>query len=509
MVGTDQSGRNSSTRDKTVLMAAIVVVCILVRVLLFRKFGAVTQWDTSSFLRLANQIRAGDLSHDTGQRVPIWSLIYALSGLNPSRMVAIQIALSMGAILLLFDASQLLLKNTKAAAMVACAYGIWPAYARYDITLLSESLATTFTITCIWACIRFLETRKISWLLLAGTMASVAGLTRPVLLMLAIVIPIWSFAVLHGNRTTQIRALGLAILPVIVLVGSWCAFNKSRFGTFNVSTVGGIALTDITIDMLADYPKGQNPEVDAIVAASLPRTEENRGWHVQAVWKALPEMERSSGKTFAQISQELMPINIWAIKSHPVDFASVLSASMTQFWTPAGIGSYDIKAVSKQLVGNAGMAALLAKIYDLITRIMALVLWGFIIAAPLSLTGRLMLVPIRNKWFVGTVLCLSIAMLICPYGFVEACTEIFALLFTIGAPIVLLVTFRERGRNIIWLIVAFAWTLSIISCSADFANPRYGAPLAPWVFLTVGLCLAERLRIGSPSQEAVSAIAKK
>ena len=469
--------------------------CFLVRLLLLYKFGIVVESDTLGYRELASAIRSGNLSADLGVRTPVFPLLLVLSGSNDSVTVWAQIVLSVTSILLFFDAIRLVTGKTTVAFMVAGLYGLWPMYARWDVTILSESLATSLTIACFWACVRYKGTDRLSWLLCACGLASFAALTRPNLVPLCLVIPVWAFAMSKNSVRMRYQAFGLALLPALILIGGWCTLNRIRFGWFTISTVSGLGMTDVTGDILSELPSGKDKALDIYVSSSV-GFKRQTGSRNQAIWAVLPEMSHASGKSAVEISHDLIYYEVVAARNHPTEYVEAVAESYRRFWTDRPFtwlnsdfvkkGAFDVGNSSS---GRALRASWIGRVLPITVGSMRLVFLAFLMLTPAILVQTNKFDKrLPRLWLWGIGLCGLVFALQCP----EVADWVACAVFLGLAPIGLLFSFRDTSKSLLWLIVALTWSISLVTSVADYAKARYNVPIAP--IACVGLAMCSRPR---------------
>lgn len=297
----------------TLLLAAIGLglVAASVRIPLFGTAYAAS--DTSHYIAVANGLFSEGFPDNL--RPPIYAFLLAIfdsAGANPvDAAVLLQNLLG-----ILFPVGVLLVAWRFFSFPVGLAAGFLTAAS--PLTIVTEQFAlaenlfgVTLFIAAALLAVAVLRMRSdgAPWQLLVATGAvfGVATLLRAngLLALLAIPITLWIGA---QHWRPALRASGIAVAAMLVVLAPWCIHNLIRFGDPNVSTVGNISLYALAITA-ADVPPSADSE-DGRLALSI----YNTGAPPTPVFNALV----AEGKTPAEATSAMGTLAREAIFRHPV-----------------------------------------------------------------------------------------------------------------------------------------------------------------------------------------------
>lgn len=311
----------------------VVIVGIIVRTILFVGYEPVAYNDTSSYWRSAEAVLDDFRIYD-GTRTPGYPAFLALVG-SDKAAYGFQLAMGFMVTLIIFYLGWELSGSPGFGALASLAHTLNAGQVFFEANILTETLTTfwiviTLLIMLIW--IKKPVGAKVYLLILAGITSSLAVLTRP----LFIFFPIWVAIFLSVSITKQKikldwRPLSLTLLPALFLVGGWMGWINSRFGSFNLSTMGGYHLVQHTGNYF-EYA----PEADAILRDVYLQYRDERiatyGTQGNTIWDAIPALQDASGLNFYDLSKELQRISIDLIKAHPGLYLKYAVKGWWLFW---------------------------------------------------------------------------------------------------------------------------------------------------------------------------------
>ncbi|MFZ0964981.1 MAG: hypothetical protein WAO35_29335 [Terriglobia bacterium] len=278
-----------------------------------------------------------------GDRVPVYPLLVALCGLNPREIWIVQSILGIAASLMIFDMAFRRTRHGLYSLLVGLACSLIPEVLEYESLVMSESLANFFLVASLW-----LITRRdgggesnFRFPLGLGLIVALAGLTRPLLISLVPVyycflVPLWPPA--DFLKTRVLKRTFFFALPVIVFILGWCGFNYFNSGYFTPTTRSGQQLMD-QVDPYVDLAPDRYAMPRDIWRQFRRRALTHRYGTVEDVYEyALPEMEKRTGKTDAQVSHEFASLALYLEIHHPLLCLRRAELGWMQFWGEAGPG---------------------------------------------------------------------------------------------------------------------------------------------------------------------------
>lgn len=486
-------------RYATLLWAlAIGMLATGVRIGLLQRFGVVTESDTLGYQEMARALSTFDMGSDVGIRTPGYPAFMVLAGQSEWGVAVAQIGLAVAACVALFDAIRLETGRARVGAIAAGLYAVWPVFARWDTTLLTESLATSLTLLCVWSCVRYRASRRLAWIGWAGLLGAITCLVRPNLLPVAFLVAIWAISIAIRKLGPRWQTLALTMVPVAVLVGGWCSLNAARFGWFGLSTVTGFGVTNLDGDLLARLPPGRDAVRDAYVASSAAFVESRRT-RDQAIWAALPAMVRSTGHSIPTLSHELMRSHVLAAETYPAALAGSIATGYVRFWTEEPFGwlnesdhalvRFDAGSTpsGKSLTQNGFLRSGLRAA----ARISHAAFLAFLAVVPLALFERL---SRRSRWALAAIVALAGTM------FSSVGNPLVCAFFFAATPVGLVASYRNRANAVLGLLAAIAWSVSLLTASVEYAKGRFNVPLAPLTVAALAICLCPQANV-KPSNE--------
>ena len=356
----------------------VLGIALAQRLALLLYYQPVIYNDTPSYRRLANAILAHMKGYD-GTRTPGYSLFLAFVGPD-QRVWLAQLALGLALTFLFFYMGWQLTGKAWFGGLSALAYTLNPGQIWFESNLLSETL-TTFWVTLTFAGL-FLwlyhpRARSVFLAVGMGISSSLAWLTRP----LFIFLPFWILFFLfdpdlitfifrsiarlpviarfikprsatrqdfpvssnesppqegytkhsRGGLTIPWVKLGVFLLPVFLILGSWVGYIHKSFHQWAMDTMTGYHLiqhTGIFFEYVPDEYAGLRDTYlkyrDLHIA--------QYGTQTNTIWDAIPEMQKVSGLNFYSLSRLLTTISIQLIVAHPDLYIKNLIQGWWYFW---------------------------------------------------------------------------------------------------------------------------------------------------------------------------------
>lgn len=313
---------------------AVIAVSLLVRLIFLNLYEPVYFADSPHYEWLAENIRQGDFADYEGVRAPVYSLLLLVAGLNWRLVWILQSLLGVLTGALLYSLTSRALPAQWPAIVVALLPTIQLNLLFAEANILTESLALFLLILSLWL---WQHGESRGWspflALLCGLTATCAGLTRPLLLLLPLLMVIWSALVWLSQRRHQTswRPLLFLTLPFVLLTGGWSLFNWHQVDYFGPTTLTGYNLIRHTGDFV-EYAPDRFATVRDIYLSERPQVIAERGEHTGTIWRVRREMQAATGLTYAGLSKELTRLSWWLIMNRPFNFLRGAFEAWTWFW---------------------------------------------------------------------------------------------------------------------------------------------------------------------------------
>lgn len=323
----DQKNKKIFTHDKPLQWVGLVFsFALLERVALAAVYPVRVYNDTGAYRKLAEAILAGWGPYD-GTRTPGYPAFLALLGSNENVYVA-QLAMGLVMTLLFFYMGWQAAGSPRFGALVALAHTLNPGQLFFEANLMTETLATFWVVLAVagaFTWFRFPGWRKLPLAAGIGLSAALAGLTRPLYVPLALWIGVFLAVLPLIEQRRSIREwfgrldwrvfLGVSI-PALLLTGVWVNFLHRSYHMWNITTLTGYNLIQHT-----GYYFEYTPDEYAALRDTYIKFRDERiaryGTQGNAIWDAIPEMQRVSGLSFFDLSRTLARISLRLIREHP------------------------------------------------------------------------------------------------------------------------------------------------------------------------------------------------
>ncbi len=356
----------------------ILGLALAQRLALLLYYQPVPYNDTPSYRRLANAILANWKGYD-GTRTPGYSLFLALVG-SDQRVWLAQLALGLVLTFLFFYIGWQLTGKAWFAGLSALAYTLNPGQIWFESNLLSETFTTFWVTLSIVALFIWLyhPRRRSVWLAVCmGVCSSMAWLTRPLFIYLPFWILIFLFdpdlitatfravtripvigkfrlhrssgirnlldpsignPVIEGNAKNSRGGLhipwvklGIFLLPVFLILGSWVGYIHKNFHQWAMDTMTGYHLVQHT-GIFFEYVPDEYAALRDTYLKYRDAHITQYGTQTNTIWDAIPEMQKVSGMSFYGLSRLLTTISIQLILAHPDLYAKNLIQGWWYFW---------------------------------------------------------------------------------------------------------------------------------------------------------------------------------
>lgn len=384
--------------------AAVLIAAALLRLWLWLAYPPVPYNDTPSYWRLAQTIQAGWESYD-GTRMPGYPFFLMLVG-SDAAAYAVQLAMGLCTTLLFFYIGWRAGKHPAWGAAAAAAHTFNLGQLFFEPNLITETLTTFWLALCLAGlCAWFVDGRRSPWLAAAiGLTAAIAGMVRPLFLLLPFWLALWLAAPWNNWKQWRLmknwRLAGLAaIIPGALLLGAWLAFMVTHFDVLSPTTMTGYHMMQHT-GYFFEYVPDEYAELRDTYLRFRDARIAQYGTQGNTIWDALPEMQRVTGYSFVEMSGVLARISTRLILEHPDLYMKTVLKGWWFFWrapiywVPEAIQPAALRSLLTAL-GTAGRLTLFA-VNILFTAISALgLLWPRLRK---SLTAPFLLVTAATLW---------------------------------------------------------------------------------------------------------------
>ncbi len=315
------------------------------RILLFTSYPPVAYHDTASYRRLAAAILAGWNGYD-GTRSPGYPLFLAWLG-SDQAVYAAQLLLGLLTTIIFCLTGWLATRSLGFAAAAGLAHTLNLGQLFFEANLLTETLTTFWLALALlgvtaWV---YLPGWRGRWLALAaGTAAAAAGQVRPLFVLFpgwvavflaATAVPVDAPAQLRALPAwlsrRRLRFLAWGLLPAVILVGGWMGYIYKNFHVVGVTSMQGyyqMQHAGVFFELVPD----QYAAVRDVYLKYRARQVAQYQSPGNAIWDAIPELEKVSGLNFYGLSRLMGQISTRLLWAHPDLYARNLLEGWWMFW---------------------------------------------------------------------------------------------------------------------------------------------------------------------------------
>jgi hypothetical protein len=314
-------------------LTVLLVICVIERLLLFVFYPPVSYSDTGAYRRLAETILNGWKNYD-GTRTPGYPLLMAVTG-SDRAVVAVQMVMGIAITLMVFYIAYKLSHHPVFAALCALAHTLNLNQLFFETNLITETLAT------FWVMLSFLgafiwikdKSKRSIWLGLAiGLSASLATLTRP----LFIFLPFWLalfLTMFAGGLKIHFdwRPIASTFILSAAIIGAYVNFIHENFYMWSMSSLTGFNMVQHT-GYYFEYVPDKFASLRDTYLQFRDKRIEKYGTQGNAIWDAIPEMQRQSGYSFFEMSRLLSHLSMDLIREHPDLYLKYAFKGWLMFW---------------------------------------------------------------------------------------------------------------------------------------------------------------------------------
>lgn len=304
--------------------------------------------DSQSYIEVAQDLKnlRLDKLHDRTIGYPLLLLITNSTG-NLSRLIFyVQLGLHFSSILLILMLLDQL--NVSRKFLIIFIYlGLLPPVVEPTVYILTETLTQFLLVLGMVGVVKWLHNNNIWWLWVSGIALALCGITRPTYQLLPIFLTIVTIAFIYHSYFLQLRKQLLKVLLILwtsstVILGGYALYNYIQFDYFGITPLFGFNLSTKTARVVEQLPDQYAEERKILVKYRdknlLDQTESNTPGIVHTgnwyIWDAIPELQKATRMTKAELSNHLLKLNIILILQEPLEYLREFMTSAILFWFP-------------------------------------------------------------------------------------------------------------------------------------------------------------------------------
>lgn len=315
----------------------VASISIIERVLLYLFYRPVLYHDTTGYRLVGEAILEGWSRFD-GTRTPAYPVFIAFIGPD-ERVYAAQLVLGLAITLLFFYLGWRISQRGWVGAVAALAHTFNLGQLFFEANLITETL-TTFLLAASLAWAAWLlatDARRKVWQVMVAGLAG--GVTAGLVVMarpLFIFLPFWmAFFLLAFWKAVPLKIRWGAPLAAgfsgLLIVGAWMNFIHQRFGIWSMSVMNGYNLVQHA-GLYFEYVPDEYAAIrDTYIQFREARITET-GVPGNAIWDAIPALEKATGLGFIPLSNLLAKLSIQLIIKHPDLYLYNVFLGWLWFW---------------------------------------------------------------------------------------------------------------------------------------------------------------------------------
>jgi 4-amino-4-deoxy-L-arabinose transferase-like glycosyltransferase len=280
----------------------------------------------------------------TANQVAGFLQLYRLAGAGLSALVAVgvshlaviqilQALLGIGITLLLFRITYLRHHNLRSAFLVGLSYSLCLHLLFFESLILSETLSAFLLLLSLLIVQKVLMATepKPGLTLLAGLVTGLAILTRPLMVFLipVYVIVLW----LRPARSRRMARVGAFLVTSLLCVIGWCLVNLHFLNYFGLTILTGFNLSNHSGRFIELAPERYATVREIYLQyreAEIAKTQS----HAMTIWMAMPELQRRTGMSQAELSREFTQLSLYLFIHHPTRYLNSVRLAARNFWLP-------------------------------------------------------------------------------------------------------------------------------------------------------------------------------
>jgi 4-amino-4-deoxy-L-arabinose transferase-like glycosyltransferase len=327
--------------DKPLLV--LIIISLLIRVVFFLFYRPASFDDTLGYIDTGQTLQAANFEGYNASRTPVYPLLMVATGFDPWRLWMVQLLMGLAITVMLYLLARFHTGNSRIAFVVGLSYSLALNSLFFEAALLTETAGTFLLFLSL---IFFILTRRrkgrLIFYVATAILASLAALTRPLMLLLAPLYLLFFIRRWHRrdyDRRLWVRYLAGFGLPVAILLGGYIIFNGNYAGSFTFSTLTGYNLAGHS-GAFIEYAPDEYATIRDIYLKYREARVAATGTHIWTIWDAQGEMSQATGLDFVGLNNALTRLSVRLIATHPLMYLRNVAVAWAQFWA-SGI-SWDL-----------------------------------------------------------------------------------------------------------------------------------------------------------------------
>jgi hypothetical protein len=309
------SNQNYEPRQILISVVALLAVAIVARFALASIYSIANFPDSGDYIDLAKQWKSLDFTSNIGFRTPVYPIVLIATGLNYEALWFLQSLMGLTISLILFFFVLGATGSTGAALIAALAHTLAANQLVLEAAVMTETTATLLVVAAAYAAERaWSRGWSIRLVILSAMLASGATLTRPLFVVVGIVV-LGAIMAFGGRLRLRAGIVFFLVFSFPILI--WMGYQKSTTGAFAITTLLGFNLSN-NIGGVMERAPDDFREVRDIYLKHRQERIAKTGSHSMTIFGAREELQHRTEFNEAQLSKELQRISLYLIIEHPM-----------------------------------------------------------------------------------------------------------------------------------------------------------------------------------------------
>lgn len=317
-----------------IFVILLLIVAIAARFALASVYSIANFSDSWDYIDLAEQWRNLDFASNIGFRTPVYPIILMIAGLDNDLLWLLQSLMGVVISMLLFSFVLGVTGSIGAATAAALAHTLALNQLVLEAAVMTETTATLLVVATAYAAERaWSRGWPTGLVIVSAVLASTATLTRPLYIVLGVVI--LGVIIVFGGKSRSRAGIIFALIfsfPILI----WMGYQKATTGSFAITTLLGFNLSNHTGAVMEHAPD-EFSEIRDIYLKYRKERIAKTGSHSMTIFGAREELQRRTGLNEAQLSKELQQISLYLIINHPAEYLTGVIQGWYRFFASASI----------------------------------------------------------------------------------------------------------------------------------------------------------------------------
>ena len=314
----------------------LILISIIIRIIIYLTMEYQVSGDTSGYINLAEHISKCNFNGYNGSRTPTYPLIIAISNLNMNIVYITQLIMGIVITIISYLIMYLLTSNKKYSFYFGIIITTYIPFLSYENVILSEMTSMFFLLFSLFFVFKYIKSINWKWLFITSFTISLLILTRPVYLLILLPFLLLIFLINKSSYKKVIFHIFILIIPIILIVSSWCLVNLKVNDQFTISTMSGFSLTNRVGYLMEDAPENYK-QIKDIYISERDKHIKSKGTYVNTIWHSWFEMSKKTELSYAELSLQVKKMCIDIIKKHPTLYIKDSINNWVKFWKPASV----------------------------------------------------------------------------------------------------------------------------------------------------------------------------